>query len=255
MKTKSLFNNDNHLNDAGIYLYVDALKLGMIERLPAEVTLHVEDCARCKQEIFSLHVAVADQDYGPLGPHPYFDQKKTASFLTISTFARLAAAVLVGTGIVLFVYFNLFKEQPPAVTEEHIQPDSVLTEAPPDHPTRQPDAPPATDAESERFAANFTSSPFYENLIGQTLRSADLRVTSPASGARMTGAIAFTWETRFTGQLTLRILANDEREVFNRRVAGPGHTFKGNLEPGLYYWRLESDEELLFVDKFIIPVK
>ena len=52
-----LFDENLHLNEEGIALYVDALKLNTLEQLPEPVLEHVSECAACKlniEELFQL---------------------------------------------------------------------------------------------------------------------------------------------------------------------------------------------------------
>jgi len=71
-----LFSSDGHLTDDAVYLYVDALKIEKLYGLQDEVLDHVQECLQCKHSIQGVYNLVSEQDYNPLEPHPYLDQKK-----------------------------------------------------------------------------------------------------------------------------------------------------------------------------------
>ena len=96
----TLFSSDRHLTDDAVYLYVDALKIEKLSGLPDVVLDHVQECLQCKHSIQEVYNLVSEQDYSPLGPHPYLDQKKTSAGSSHRIIRRLAAAIVVGSGLV-----------------------------------------------------------------------------------------------------------------------------------------------------------
>ena len=51
-------------------------------------------------------------------------------------------------------------------------------------------------------------------------------------------------------KLVLKILNNKGTEVYSAEAEKNEYVFKETLNPGLYYWKLEYREEMLFVGKF-----
>jgi hypothetical protein len=255
MKNEHYFSQDSHLNEDGIFLFVDALKLGVLDELPAVMRIHVETCLRCKQEILSLYDITEGQDYESLRPHPIFDQKKIIPRFFYSTITRLAAAILIGSGLALFVYFNLIREADSPVTEDYIPKEEVIPDQIQEETERESEDQPHTYPPTDLYAANFEPSPLYEGLVAQPFRSYGLRIYAPVSGTEVTDTIEFRWDTTYRGNMTLRILSNRESEIFRTPVASPAYTYIHRHEPGLYYWRLETDQELLYVDKFVVPIQ
>ena len=43
-KVQELFDDNHHLSDEGVALFVDALRLERVEDLPLEIRVHVDDC-------------------------------------------------------------------------------------------------------------------------------------------------------------------------------------------------------------------
>jgi len=104
----------------------------------------------------------------------------------------------------------------------------------------------------DRFSANFIPTPYLEEMITDVSRSYSLVVLSPQIGDAVEGNIQFQWEEIGEEPLSLKILNNRGEELFSSTQTNHHYIFKQNLNPGLYYWKMESDEELLFVGKFLV---
>jgi hypothetical protein len=255
MANDNFFFEDSHLTEDGIFLYVDALKLNAVDDIPVEIRLHVETCLSCKKQIITLFDATEEQDYTALRPHPFLDQKKIPRRFSYSTITRIAAAILVGSGLALFVYLNLIRDTDTTMTEDILPEEVVSPDQRPEESDREledllPSPPP-----SDLYAANFEPSPLYEGLVAQPFRSYGLRIYEPATGTEVADTVRFRWDTSYRGDLTFRVFGNRENEIFRTTVSPTGYTLIQKLEPGLYYWRLETEQELLYVDKFVVPVR
>ncbi|MDD8019428.1 MAG: hypothetical protein PHP42_13730, partial [Bacteroidota bacterium] len=101
------------------------------------------------------------------------------------------------------------------------------------------------------LVANFTESPNMEDLVQNQFRSTSIEALSPIVGKVASQPIIFKWKG-YDEQVTVKVLSNKEVPVSSTTVDGTSLTLKKNLSPGLYYWKLESKEELLFVGKFIV---
>jgi hypothetical protein len=64
--------------------------------------------------------------------------------------------------------------------------------------------------------------------------------------------ILFVWKTQESGPFTVKILSNTEKVSKSMRVEKSRLLFTGKLNPGLYYWKLECKDELLYVGKFMV---
>ena len=73
MKTK-FFNDDKHLTDISVSLYADAVKLGLINRLPKDIYDHVNSCLHCSDSVNHLLRFLEDEDYSHLTQHPFFGE-------------------------------------------------------------------------------------------------------------------------------------------------------------------------------------
>lgn len=261
MNIRKIFKSDGHLTEEAVYLYTDALKLETTESLPAEVLDHVQECHECKHAIRETFDLVREQDYEALRPHPYFDQKKTDTNITYSTITRIAAAVVLVIGLAFLAYFFLPETDKPVAIEDRIEDPMTITPeefvpVPPDitEPERELTVPREVPEPAELFAANFEPSPFYENLAGQPLRSHMIRIETPEPGEEITDDIYFSWETRSPMPLHLQLIDNTGNVIWRTTTEAQSVPFDADLDPGIYYWRLDTDDELLYVGKFIVPL-
>lgn len=113
--------------------------------------------------------------------------------------------------------------------------------------------PPETDA-NPLLAASFTPSETLDPLAGAITRSGGLSAIRPANGADLEigQGVVFSWQTLAEQPLTLRLLNNREEEIFNHPVEGGRFESPAALEPGLYYWKLETEDDLIYVGKFFV---
>lgn len=111
----------------------------------------------------------------------------------------------------------------------------------------------------DMYAANFSEIPHLESKLGQALRSSEfsLSIISPEIGENFAGNIDFRWEIKkdeqaFSGPLVLKILNNREITVRAATVENGRYTCKEKLAPGVYYWTLEEQGEMLYLGKFFV---
>ncbi len=256
MKHTNLLKSDGHLTDEAIYLYNDALKLERAEELPADVRAHVQDCLECKRSIFEIYNITDFHEYTSLGRHPYFDQKKTFFKPSRRIITRIAAGIIIGFGLVFLAYLYyptgdtpIAIDDPPL--EEPVEPTPPDTIAPEDIPP----APREVPDPAELYAANFEPSPFYENLVDQPLRSHIVRIQTPQPDDKITNDVYFSWESYVPITVHLHILDNRDHVIWSTTTDKQSIIYSDDPAPGIYYWRLETDEELLYVGKFIVPVR
>ena len=103
------------------------------------------------------------------------------------------------------------------------------------------------------YAANFEASPNLEDMVGQVFRSTySLKVLSPEKGVNLKGEITFQWEIQYDGELYLKILNNVEDVIWEEMTKSNDYRFTNELAPGLYYWKLETEDRLLYVGKFFV---
>jgi hypothetical protein len=82
----------------------------------------------------------------------------------------------------------------------------------------------------------------------------EIKMISPTSGINYTDdKIEFQWENGPSGKMFLGLLSNENKEVLYKEVSKNNAiipTKEIKLKPGLYYWVLETEEDILTVGKF-----
>jgi len=107
----------------------------------------------------------------------------------------------------------------------------------------------------------FKSAPYLEEWITENVRSGNDKIDSvfsPATGEKFHKEdIIFKWKMIDKETVSLKIMNNIEKEIFTLtpgEIQFPIDSIKVNSETfrqsGLYYWRLEDENEVLYVGKF-----
>jgi len=249
------FNSQEHLNEEGISLYTDALILGKKEELPSEILDHVENCQLCKNKIIELYGICKDNSLYNTVTHPYFHEAIKQQF-NYSILYKIAASVLILVSIVLITKF-LFRNQKKEIIISEEQCDSSSVK----HDKIISDSIGSDQKEDSEhdhiyIAANFNSNPVFESLIDESLRSDNiLKIISPQTDQQfsLNKSIKFKWESESIENLKIIILNNRaDRIIEIEDIIGNNATYNKELKPGLYYWKLESEDDLLYLGKFIV---
>jgi hypothetical protein len=243
-----LFDEAHHLTDEGIALYVDALKLGRTAALPAPIREHVQECLACKQEVTGLFALDAEIDHAMDGTPPVHGQP-APRVRDRRMIYRMAAgfAIFIGLGALTW---SLLPHRPDGI---HVQPSVATTERA--DTTTGPEArgiPPHTTHPSALLAARLEPSPDLEELVNDGTRSGETVVHGPANGAVVHDGIRFSWTTHTRPPFTLTVLDNRRHTVHTAQSTTASLTLAQQLKPGLYYWKLSAEGDLLHVGKFIV---
>lgn len=106
--------------------------------------------------------------------------------------------------------------------------------------------------EKELLAMQFEKSDYFESFI-DNFRSNQIEILSPEGSASFPAGsvILFEWAHHQEDSLFVKLFNNLEKNIFTAHVKQQ-FLFKEKLGPGLYYWKLESEEDLLYMNKFTI---
>ncbi|MBN2008189.1 zf-HC2 domain-containing protein [candidate division KSB1 bacterium] len=107
----------------------------------------------------------------------------------------------------------------------------------------------------DAFAANFEPTPYLETMVSDATRSSSLNVLSPGIGDQVKSPIIFQWRSGDVPVAAMKILNNRGAEILRLVPKSDSLVVDQKLNPGLYYWKLESDDDLLFLGKFFISKK
>lgn len=112
---------------------------------------------------------------------------------------------------------------------------------------------------SESYAANFEPSSVLESFMLQTLKSDQFVLEAqPANDETFKKPeIEFRWTLQDeyaenAGPLELRILNNKQKQMYSFKVSENRLAFAKKLEPGLYYWALLSEDEMIYLGRFFL---
>ncbi len=106
---------------------------------------------------------------------------------------------------------------------------------------------------NETYAMNFTESPYLESSIVQT-RSDDIVVITPEQSDtyNIHENIIFNLEIPDSDPVKLLIFNNKETIIFETKLDMTPFVFNQSLTPGLYYWRIETEDDILYSNRFFI---
>ncbi|MBW7887608.1 MAG: hypothetical protein H3C35_04485 [Bacteroidetes bacterium] len=254
--THQFFTNRMHLTDEGIALFVDAIRLQKLHSLPDEISKHAAECDECGMQISEMMEILSSEPADTVQKHPWLDREepklKSANLIRYG----IAAFLIISIGAGLF-YFSLEKEkiQPtPVVHQENTIPISehqISDKVTPEAPKTAPKQEMTKKNTLELVADNFLPSENLEDLVRVQFRSASIEVLSPLSSATVTLPIHFQWKAGDL-PLTITILSNREKILASAQTKNGSFTFSKHIPPGLYYWKLQTNDELLFFDKFFV---
>jgi hypothetical protein len=159
--------------------------------------------------------------------------------------AFASAALII---LMILLSDNNFKTEDSYTSENETYSDPEITEKEPE---------PGDDF-ATMTGPSFEPSQYMEEWITETHRSSadDVKVISPAAGKIFSDEdVQFSWQTRAESGVNLIILNNQEEEVFSAQLnTGNKQSILADKkifrEAGLYYWRIENEEEVIYINKF-----
>lgn len=104
---------------------------------------------------------------------------------------------------------------------------------------------------NEKF---FRKLPSFETQIDQEYRSEAIEIISPKNNMEaLTSAekIDFQWQKPGVENLVLMLYNNNGKLIFQKKISSIFH-FKQRLQPGLYYWQLETEDDIVYTGKFSV---
>ncbi len=93
---------------------------------------------------------------------------------------------------------------------------------------------------------------YLEGMLSDVSRSESVTVLSPKVGETMQDRPTFKWEGMEGETVYLIVLDNLGNELFAFMTDKNQFVLPKKLSPGLYYLKLESEEDLLFLGKFVV---
>ncbi len=244
MKGSIHFDERGHLNEEGVALYVDALKLERTGQLPEALRAHVAGCQECRANVTGLYSLLANEPVED--SHPTLGSGRSEPH-RLQAIYRIAAVAIAAIGIAALVYFLGRQEKP-----VHESPESVSVVPRGTDSTSDSSAARVRHAVPQDVAANFRPYEELEGLVGSELRGESFNVTSPGERLTNRDGVTFDWNTSERGPWRLVVLDNRGNTVRQTNVQSTPFVLEGPFRPGLYYWKVIRDDELAHVGKFSI---
>lgn len=253
------FTPDGHLTEESIAWLTDCLITLTLDQLPEEVTMHVEDCAYCKEIIHAAkEIQLATERPEAIVPEtkPEYSYSKFKKGRLIRVFQIAAIGlILISVSIGLIYEFS-------STRKDNKGRFAIIDKKNPAPVVRQENTAEKQDSEpgkireqtgarkKELLAASFKPAPHLEILISEAQRSENLQVIAPENNVFYRNKLVFQWKGT-DSPVTIRIVSNTEKTVDSTRVTGNNYVLHKELKPGLYYWLLSIDREVVYIGKFI----
>jgi hypothetical protein len=276
-KFEELFREDGHLNDEGVAYFAESLVQSKMQRVTDGIRSHVENCFDCKKRIFSIHdILVEDttvnhqiQELVKLN----LIEKRGIIFNRALVYSmRIAAILIVGLGI----YFLIFKYS--SNSENFANMDLKINNKTdsaknPSHVSKvkegvvifdtskkglKNDVKPSIEEafDTTLLAENFKNNKSFDELMNSTMRSGiEFKVLSPNNLAQFSPgqSIEISWKTDLDGPFAITFFTNQGKTIYSSKpIITKKYKMNFVLSPGLYYWKLETEDEMLNIGKILI---
>lgn len=261
LSTIGLFRSDQHLTEEGIAACAQALLSERTEDSLQALYAHLETCEACRREVVELYglIATMPPEDQEVSEQEKNDPSPSATKATPRLHPGWRWSLVALTAVLAFwVYRNTRDEVtslPPANNAPTPALEQLLSpEQKEDRPVAETKVPEPKQGQPDLYAANFIPSEQLEGLSGEVFRSSGFEALFPSINQTFSpGAeILFQWKQESGTPLQLIVLNNSGKEVFRQEVSATTWAWTSPKRPGLYYWKLESTEELLYTGKFLL---
>ena len=245
----SLFTGTGHVNDTGVLLYSDGLKLNKREELPEPLLAHVSECQACREEIFEYFEFAKDDEVSL--PHPYFD-RGGKSFSINWRYMAIAATITLLLLSAAVLYLNRNSEQ--VISDVNIvNKDSLQQVVPPIETELIANADTADnkqsvpeDADSQKPKPDliaYVNIPSLDEQIARVGSSRGISVQKPEIDNEFRDKVLFQWNPAVQDTLELRLFTSgnlNNPKVIKIPPNLSSFELSSKLKPGLYYWKIRQ---------------
>jgi hypothetical protein len=267
-----LISDEGHLSDESAAMMVEALLHQETIDVPEIVLTHVEACRGCKDKIMEVVTFLRSPDSA--GELKEKLLKKAKYRQDWHFYRGKIAAVFVVFALLAGAYFFIYKNPSfssrfqvgPVSNQQHqnvrVETTTPTTDTSPGEKKAVVDQGIKNVSEikanvgkrknGHSAVSRYRVNPNLENMIGSQVRSGLFEVLGPENGSVIKDPIRFSWKKPLLSPHTLKIVNNKNQVLYTYPVQGSWFDFNETLAPGLYYWKLENQNELLYVGKFFI---
>jgi hypothetical protein len=273
------FFKKGHLNEAGVSFYVDRMLFGEVNLIPDILLEHVENCQNCKSEVLELF-EICNNNPGFKTDINASSQKprKTIFNNKLSILWRIAASIIIISSLTFFIVLIIEKNgtQNGIAANKEIKDSILVTENKVSQSTSTKNDIASNIGNNPEYkghshilvnqnskhefkyiASDYAVDPDLESLIEEKFRSElSLKIISPKREQELSinSLILFHWEGKSNEKLMIEIFNNKAEKIEEIKNINNNNKvmLKKRLLPGLYYWKLETADELVYLGEFII---
>jgi len=242
---------EDHLSDEAIAMYADAMQQNKEYNLPPTVLKHVEDCLQCKKNVFAIYEINKNKDSIESNSHAL--RNNTGNFLRIAA----ALILIIGIGFLLYNIIGVNKTKTTPITDLKSTESQHKVKSPieKDSATIPKKSLPAPQIKQNELALNTQESEMFEGLINSSYRSNEVEITSPRLNQLFspTQMIIFQFKSDNPSTYIIKLYNNKGEKIFQSEAfSNTRYSLRKKLPVGLYYWKLEMQEDLLYVGKIFV---
>lgn len=238
-----------HLNESEISQYIDFVN-NEVYSVDNDINNHIEECFECKHKIIKLlDIIKTSETLNSSGiKNLSIEKNKVKKPKLSNNIAKIAAILIfvtlssVSFDIVskTFIYNNYVGLNQLAFNNSH-ELDYKTT------------AGKNISLQNDNNSM-YVKSSYLESFIESGYRSANITVVSPKPNQSINKkqSLVFKFNGKTNEEITLDILNNNEKKVYSNRIDKELILANNNFPKGLYYYKLTTENDLLYVGKFNI---
>lgn len=165
--------------------------------------------------------------------------------------AATIAVLLTAGGFVLYRALFLAKSESPQISKQSNAPEYDKPGIGKTGPVDKTDSVP--EQKKLLFAEHFVPLVSLESIVGEVTRADDIVLERPVSAIKIScgETVTFSWKTESSDPVVICLFDNTGKKVQTVRPTGKSNYLMktGNLRPGLYYWKLLKNDQLVTAGK------
>ncbi len=231
---------------------------------------HLLYCSHCREELQRLEKIITgikdtlyldgfpDKTTVKVNNH---EQKKTKHVLFPRQVITIAAGIILLLGLTGILYIVMQRTEPTILTHKEEKKEDRLPTVKHDSDSVPQEIIPELDSDAQAvsvesvdlLAENYKSHALYESMITNIVRSEEIDINEPADSITIgiSQEVTFKWYSDQYSELELIILSNKGEPVKKFKGESPIR-IKDLSKRGLYYWKLDSQDETLAAGKIYV---
>ena len=255
---KGYLDNKGHLSDEAKAYAADMLKKNEYESLDVEIKEHIEDCVDCKMSI-SLIVDISNYDATDNTNQIPVKKNRMIAYINNHRFYKIAAVMMLFIFSGLFIYWlqsiikSDFKNEGQNISQTFSQ-KTIINKDTVNNTIKK-------ENKGANCSLAYTELKYMEDIITASnyRSSADFNIISPKNKQdyKLGNTILFQWTNsdNYT-PLEIIIINNKDSVVFKNKISDAKisgqYKCPKKLNKGLYYFKINYQNELISVGKFTI---